>query len=82
MKNTILEIPDEIKRLERNLSTQQNNIVEYETQLKQPFLYLQELTEKRQRLAEVDRIIVCKAKAEQSLKNTATENNKVRKVKL
>lgn len=85
IKNVILEIPDELKRMEKNIVTQKNNILEYAGQLKQSFSYAKELNEKKQRLIEVDKIILNKVKAESAGKNKSAEEETVkngRKLKL
>jgi hypothetical protein len=81
IKQSILDMPSELIRLENKLITTQNNIIDYSQQLKAEFPYKQELTDKKQRLNEVDMIIVNKTKQEETAKEIRKES-KVNGMKL
>lgn len=73
IKQAILDMPSELTRLENKLITTQNNIVDYEQQLMIAFPYKEELTHKKQRLNEVNMIIVNKTKQEENVKEIQKE---------
>lgn len=74
IKQTILEMPSELARLENKLTTTLNNIVDYAQQIKAEFPYKLELTDKKERLNEVDRVIVNKTKQEETVKEIQKES--------
>jgi hypothetical protein len=81
LKNTILEIPEELKRLEKNIVVQTRNINEYAVQIQSQFPYREEVSMKRERLSELDRIILNKSKQEKVEKQTVPLDNRI-KVKM
>jgi N12 class adenine-specific DNA methylase len=81
IKQTILDMPSELSRLEDKLITTQRNITDYTQQLMADFPYKQELTNKKQRLNEVNMIIVNKTKQEENAKAMQKES-KVNVVKI
>jgi hypothetical protein len=81
IKQTILDMPSELSRLENKQITSQHNIFDYTQQLKEDFPYREELVNKKQRLNEVDMIIVNKTKHEENLKAIQKES-KVNGVKM
>lgn len=74
IKQSILEMPSELIRVENKLVTTQNNIIDYAQQLKTEFPYKKELTDKKLRLNEVDMIIVNKTKQEETVKEIQKES--------
>ncbi|MBC7508861.1 MAG: hypothetical protein H7320_08945 [Ferruginibacter sp.] len=66
-------MPSELTRLENKFINTHNNIVDYEQQLMAAFPYKEELTDKKERLNEVDMIIVNKTKQEENVKEIQKE---------
>lgn len=62
VKQIILEIPQTMERFIRNIKKEKEDIAEYSKQLNSLFPYKDELNTKKERLIEVDGIIIAKAK--------------------
>ena len=62
IKQAILDMPKDMERFSFNIEKEKQNVVEYTNQLKAEFPYKEELTTKKNRLVEVDSIIIAKAK--------------------
>jgi predicted CopG family antitoxin len=67
-------MPEELLRFENKLTTTKNNILDYTKQLQEEFPYISELAGKKQRLTEVDTIIINKTKTEDAAKELMKEN--------
>jgi N12 class adenine-specific DNA methylase len=62
IKQAILDMPQTMERFIRNIEKEKQDIAEYSNQLNSLFPYKDELNSKKERLIEVDGIIVAKAK--------------------
>lgn len=62
IKQTILDMPQNMERFIRNIEKEKLDIAEYSKQLNSLFPYKDELNSKKERLIEVDGIIIAKAK--------------------
>jgi len=62
IKQAILDMPQNLQRFLRNIEKEKQDIVEYSKQLNSLFPYKDELNSKKERLIEVDGIIIAKAK--------------------
>lgn len=62
VKQTILDMPKDLIRFTAHIEKENQNVMEYRNQLNEEFPYKEELTTKRNRLIEVDSLIVSKAK--------------------
>jgi N12 class adenine-specific DNA methylase len=78
IKQAILDMPETAGRFSFNVEKEKQNIVEYRTQLDARFPYAEELFTKRDRLIEVDNIIIAKAKeVDENQKEKAGIQNQV-----
>ncbi len=68
VKNIILGMPEELTATEKKLSDTNNNILQYEKQLKDDNPYTTDLLYSQARLAEIDRLIVKRAEDEKKKK--------------
>ncbi|MDE3185127.1 MAG: hypothetical protein KGM16_17085 [Bacteroidota bacterium] len=62
IKQAILEMPKDLERFSRNIGKEKQDVGEYSKQLNSVFPYKEELNTKKERLLEVDSIIINKAK--------------------
>src|SRR5665213_483663 len=62
IKQAILDMPKNRERLSRNLEKEKQDVIEYSKQLNSMFPYKEELDAKKERLLEIDSIIIAKAK--------------------
>lgn len=62
IKQAILDMPENMQRFSRNIEKEKQDIAEYSKQLNSLFPYKDELNSKKERLIEVDGIIIAKAK--------------------
>ncbi len=62
IKQAILDIPKDLERFSRNIEKEKQDVGEYSKQLNSMFPYKEELNSKKERLIEIDSIIISKAK--------------------
>ncbi|MDQ2719363.1 MAG: hypothetical protein M3Z26_06320 [Bacteroidota bacterium] len=73
IKQAILEMPKDMDRFIRNIEKEKQDISEYSKQLNSLFPYKDELNTKKERLIEVDNIIIAKAKEVDESKKQSLE---------
>ena len=77
IKQAILDMPQNMERFIRNIEKEKQDIAEYSKQLNSLFPYKDELNSKKERLIEVDNIIIAKAKeVDENKKAMASLQNK------
>ena len=72
IKQAILDMPKNKERLSRNLEKEKQEVIEYSKQLNSMFPYKEELDSKKERLLEIDSIIIAKAKEVDESKKVMT----------
>ncbi|HUZ58729.1 MAG TPA: helicase-related protein [Hanamia sp.] len=72
IKQTILDMPENLQRFSRNIEKEKQDIGEYSKQLNFLFPYKEELNSKKGRLMKIDSIIIAKAKEVDESKKVMT----------
>ncbi|HUZ57250.1 MAG TPA: hypothetical protein VMU83_00535 [Hanamia sp.] len=72
IKQAILDMPKNRERLSRNIEKEKQDLMEYSKQLNWMFPYKEELNSKKERLLEIDSIIIAKAKEVDESKKVMT----------
>ena len=72
IKQAILDMPKYLDRFSRNIEKEKQDVAEYSKQLNSMFPYKEELNSKKERLMEIDSIIIAKAKEVEESKKVVT----------